>query len=1307
METASKFLQLIIATLGITSQLVLLHRELSKKRAERPPEVIAPGAPASVTSAQFPPSRSLLDLSFVLLCAAFFALLLSHSFVISGRSASGELENILKVLLITLAVGGTMVGAWLKNLSDVVTGVLAVTTLLVLLIAPGGPFLSLSLLSAGTEAGLEGRWLFVVVASLVILASTMLINNIGNPLSNTLDRRKRMTITAIMAALIVLASLALGSGYAVGVAKDSKTPKIEQTQTRQLLNNVMAWEPKDRRTFYRLASELLLAAYYQTQYLDKKTQYQAPAPVTDSSQSNREEEAPQAQERAAYLYRLIDSFKLRGNLADQEKYLYQRLAYIHPTGQDNQIQASIQLPGITPLQRFNTTGNYRITYALYNQKNFGLGLFSIFKFYSPEVQNVVKELKDAGDEKKGLTLKEFVTGKKSSEADKLYKPTLFPDLGSASYGERLTDQLSLPLIEELYVAYSEYKDLAPLLIKRDLKDKYKGKEEEIINGFNSLGDEMQKAFLFYLYLARSPERVYRMLAALADMEDKLRAFTEESRQATAGDDLLVALQDDISNPKTRIQQLAQDIKQDKESANTLLDLLRRQDSDVKVRLLFDPKVLGFVRSIKGALEESDRDGFFQSVADPVWTVLRSIAKSALPQSSAPEKDGIKLLQDFRDLPNQEERDGLLLQLAIDIYQTGGDYSLNPISRKVAQLSAWRWWAGLIFAAILFFPLLLLCLAAGGFCARMLVARNRMREMMANEQADVTQVEDTLVAPVEMCGRAETLRNLRSLAERGWSTIGVVGRRGVGKSRLLQALLQSDRDDPEAPTIKVWVASPASFREEDFIASILERLALSVEATIASFLDAKPLFTRRIESRAALVALGIYGAAFLLLCLVTNAMYDKLSQPDVVITWLPILIVVLGSLGLLIYYLSKLQPVDLSFWLQRDRSHNAQTVMLYREVYEVLQFLRARARASLAWGSSRKLSLVRIFIMIALGATFILSLPFTLVYLIDPSDTMTTLILLAVTLLSLFGLVLLYNQTGSGERVAHYGQSVMSLIAAYRSFASLIVHRLKQGALGHPAKRKFTVLICIDELDKIVVIDEIRDFMRRIKAIFEVPGVYYYVSLAEDALTKLVLGTATGKDEIDSSFDHIVRIPPVICDVGEKIATSYLENHGFSGAEPRLARAIAAISFGVPRDIIRRCDEIIARDGHQNVKPVHLVADLRRLQARIGYELQQLSRSQMAALSQGPAQSAVNAQDLLNNGLPGEAAQATQRLALAVWLYSLVELTVESADDTQWRQISKEICEIGYKLPIGLAADLRQEIDQLHLSVTVNNPTVLS
>jgi hypothetical protein len=306
-----------------------------------------------------------------------------------------------------------------------------------------------------------------------------------------------------------------------------------------------------------------------------------------------------------------------------------------------------------------------------------------------------------------------------------------------------------------------------------------------------------------------------------------------------------------------------------------------------------------------------------------------------------------------------------------------------------------------------------------------------------------------------------------------------------------------------------------------------------------------------------------------------------------------------------------------------------------------------------------------------------------------------IILAALVLaLSAWGWLYLYQHDGAAEeRMGVHGQSLMSLVADYRSFAATIVYRLSQGALGHKPERKFSVLICVDELDKVVDFEEIRAFVRRIKAVFEVPGVYYYVSLAEDTLTALYLGPATGKNEIDSAFDHIIRIPQLPCSIGDIIASKYLESHGVIKSDAKLTRVISTISFGVARDIIRRCDEFIAMENRNEVVPVDLADALRRTHLRMGYELHQLSKSQFTDLGchRGVA-AAKAAQALVKNGI---ASEADQRLLLLIWLMTLIEAATESFENEAWLQITEALCSLGYRLSVDSVVDVEAELEELH------------
>ena len=302
-----------------------------------------------------------------------------------------------------------------------------------------------------------------------------------------------------------------------------------------------------------------------------------------------------------------------------------------------------------------------------------------------------------------------------------------------------------------------------------------------------------------------------------------------------------------------------------------------------------------------------------------------------------------------------------------------------------------------------------------------------------------------------------------------------------------------------PTIKVWVSSPSKFQEEDFIYSIFERLALSTEGTIANYLGAKPISIRRIESRTAQVGAWLYVAAMIILGCVVYQMYNRLTRSDIIITWLPILAIVFTSIWLFVDYLTKLQPVNLSSWLQRDRSHNPHTVMLYKEVFDILRVLRERTtdsstRLFTARVILRATGLIVLCIVLVLASFFIL---------FNFSSSLSSLIFGAVllTMLSAWAVFYLLQRNVPDERFSAHGQSLMSLVADYRAFATSIVQRLSQGALGHLPERRFSVLICVDELDKIVDFEEIRAFVRRIKAIFEVPGVYSCF-LAEDSHVSL-------------------------------------------------------------------------------------------------------------------------------------------------------------------------------------------------------------
>lgn len=1415
-------LQIIVAILGILSQFLVLGKELSHSGGGGRGE----GSASVQMIKRKWETRSLLDLSFVFICAAFFSLLLTDALLVSGQSPSSGLWAVVVVFIIATSVVLIMFGAWCLNVLELVTGFLAVTTLAVLVISSGGPFFSPSSEAAASRTLYD---LIVPVATLVAIASTMFIYALGNPLSRAVPQRKRMTVSLILLGLTLVAAGSLGKQLVKDVERSRRTPKIESAEGKQLLESVMGGSVEERRYFYRLASEVNLAHTYQKYYRTLRQEEaqavrpvvaetspggegegvggagggmgggsatagggvgggvggggvvsgrgpQRPAsppsvaagagPVGSGSQpgaspqpsaapSPRATPAPatppewlieqrrrlRAEIDRARLdddYRKVsiletaleklfarevspelgfgrtkffkDYFEASG-LNAQEKYLTDRLEWVHPVGIGNQSEAAISLPGTASEDRFEKTSVYRVFKALNDQptlRNRMLGEFN----YPDEVLKYFNDLEKRYDYRGRL-----VGNAEEEPPPNLYQPGLLPKFDSTISSTRLVEQLSLPRREEGYVAYHQYKHLAGLLTRDQFREQINVEHlNSVSESFNQLDDAAQDAFLYYVIKNKKvqPKDVYRMLLDLKDVQnfqrladsqdalviEKMASVLHQMGQGNSGE---------LSKLAPELQALAAEINsvRNADAKHTLFELLHQQsqNSEVPIKRLFQRQVFQLVDQMHQTLGASRAEEFFEAVADPIGLVSTHLARIKASQS-AREAGGRKFpvdgyVESFRKLPT-EDQEGVLLQLAIALYQTGGPYSHDPVRLLVSQARFLGDSVALSCASLLMLPLVLLCIFAGGYFSRRLVARDRTRELVSEEPPGFAEGETTVGSPVDLVGRGDVLGSLRSLAERGWSTIGVVGRRGVGKSRILYSLSKEHADESEAPTVKVWVSSPSKFQEEDFIFSIFERLALRTEGAIASHLGAKPLSTRKIESRTAQVGALFYLGAMVVLAVVIYGMYSRLTRADVIITWLPILAIIFTSVWLFFSHVSRLQPVDLSGWLQRDRTHNSQTVMLYREVYDALKFLRRRGRSGQAEWLAPRRSLLRLVGMSVLAVVFFIAAFAVAVIVGGPggpstsAETRAFVVGVVVGVLSLVGWLYLYHQsTQSDERAAAYGHSVMSLIADYRAFAASIVHRLRQGALGHRSERKFSVLICIDELDKIVDFEEIRAFVRRIKAIFEVPGVYYYVSLAEDALTALYLGPAEGKNEIDSAFDHIVRIPPLTCAKGEEVAADYLASHGAAELPPRLARTISAVSYGIPRDIIRRCDELIARGGLREFNPGALAGELRRGQALLGYELKQLSLEQMEAFSGGHEAAAHRG---LVSFVGDDRPAAEQRLILSLWLLSLVEAAVARRDERDWLEASERLCEAGYKIPVVPVSDVRDEIARVHEAV---------
>jgi energy-coupling factor transporter ATP-binding protein EcfA2 len=130
----------------------------------------------------------------------------------------------------------------------------------------------------------------------------------------------------------------------------------------------------------------------------------------------------------------------------------------------------------------------------------------------------------------------------------------------------------------------------------------------------------------------------------------------------------------------------------------------------------------------------------------------------------------------------------------------------------------------------------------------------------------------------------------------------------------------------------------------------------------------------------------------------------------------------------------------------------------------------------------------------------------------------------------------------------------------------------------------SVVIAIDELDKLAAADEAIGVINGLKDLFHLPDTHFVVSVSEDALRRFAMRGIPVRDAFDSAFDTIVRVEPPLPQDAWKMLAQRVEGFPMS-----VALFCYAWSGGLPRDIIRTaraCVEIRRRIG----RPV-TVADL--------------------------------------------------------------------------------------------------------------------
>lgn len=131
-----------------------------------------------------------------------------------------------------------------------------------------------------------------------------------------------------------------------------------------------------------------------------------------------------------------------------------------------------------------------------------------------------------------------------------------------------------------------------------------------------------------------------------------------------------------------------------------------------------------------------------------------------------------------------------------------------------------------------------------------------------------------------------------------------------------------------------------------------------------------------------------------------------------------------------------------------------------------------------------------------------------------------------------------------------------------------------------------VVIGIDEVDRIADPADVERFLNGIKAMFDVPGCRYLVTVSEEALAHLERSVTEVKDVLDSTFDEIVRLEPFSLRQAERLLQQRV-----AGFPQRLVDLCYVLSGGLPRDLVRTARLTVRLANETGTTEVNELAEL--------------------------------------------------------------------------------------------------------------------
>ena len=124
------------------------------------------------------------------------------------------------------------------------------------------------------------------------------------------------------------------------------------------------------------------------------------------------------------------------------------------------------------------------------------------------------------------------------------------------------------------------------------------------------------------------------------------------------------------------------------------------------------------------------------------------------------------------------------------------------------------------------------------------------------------------------------------------------------------------------------------------------------------------------------------------------------------------------------------------------------------------------------------------------------------------------------------------------------------------------------SLLQAAALEYTVIVGIDELDKLQSDEKAHNFLNEIKAIFGVRNVYYLISVSQNAMSNFERRGLPFRDAFDSSFDDIIAVDFMDFETARRLIVQRV-----IGMPMQFQALCYCISGGLAREIVRSCRDL--------------------------------------------------------------------------------------------------------------------------------------